>query len=59
VCSFDRKRIAYVPQEAVIFSGSIRENIDYSSKGLTDTKLTAICKDAGIFELIMSLPDKF
>lgn len=59
VCTFERSRVAYVPQEAVIFSGTLRQNIDYSQNGLTEAKLLEICKETGIYDLVMELPDKF
>ncbi|WP_129722885.1 ABC transporter ATP-binding protein [Xylanivirga thermophila] len=54
-----RNMFAYVPQENILFQGTIRENISF---GNTDSSLDQIieaCKRANIHDFIMSLPDGY
>lgn len=30
-CAFKRNKVAYVPQEAIIFTGTMMENINYGN----------------------------
>lgn len=51
-----RKYIAMVPQNTVLFSGSIRENITYGME-VSDEKLEEIIEAACLKEVIEKLPD--
>jgi ATP-binding cassette subfamily B protein len=52
-----RSHIAVVPQNAILFSDSIRENIIYGTNSISDEELNKIIKAANLEELIESLPD--
>lgn len=52
-----RKHIAVVPQNSILFSGTIRENITYGLKNVSDDKLNEVLKAANLTEFIDSLPD--
>jgi subfamily B ATP-binding cassette protein MsbA len=54
-----RTQIGIVPQEAVLFLGTIRENISYGSFDATDEQVMAAAKAANIHDFIMELPDKY
>lgn len=54
-----RSRIGYVPQESLLFSGTIKENICWGCFGGTDKQITEAAKDAQAFEFINLLSDKF
>lgn len=52
-----RSHIAVVPQNAILFSDTIRENIIYGSNDISDNELNKIVKAANLEELIESLPE--
>lgn len=52
-----RKHIAMVPQNPVIFMGTIRENITYGLENVSDEFLDEVIKAANLEELVSSLPD--
>lgn len=52
-----RSKIAVVPQNAILFSDTIRENILYGIKNISDEELSKIIKAANLEELIESLPN--
>lgn len=54
-----REIFAYVPQGNMIFSGTVKENIAFSSDDIDEEKLKKASKDACIYDYIMSLPDGF
>ncbi|MCL2527564.1 MAG: ABC transporter ATP-binding protein/permease [Defluviitaleaceae bacterium] len=63
VSVFGRKEIpinafAYVPQDSFLFPESIGGNIT-SSQTPDTTRLETACRDAGIWDFINTLPDKF
>jgi ATP-binding cassette subfamily B protein len=51
-----RRFISVVPQETILFSGSIRENILYGLNDVSDEKLHGVLAAANLTELIDSLP---
>ena len=51
-----RSHIAVVPQNAILFSDTIRENILYGTKDISEEELNKIIKAANLEELIESLP---
>lgn len=51
-----RRHISIVPQNSVLFTGTIRENITYGLKNITDEKLYAALEAARLTEFIHSLP---
>ena len=52
-----RSFIAVVPQNAILFSETIRENIIYGTNDISDEDLNKIIKAANLEELIESLPE--
>jgi len=54
-----RKQIGFVPQEAILFSGTIRENILFGNEQATDEEMEQAAKDAQIHDLIDSLDDRY
>jgi len=54
-----RKQIGYVPQEAVLFSGSIRENIAWGKEEASIEEIMLAAKHAQIHETIMQLPKRY
>jgi ATP-binding cassette subfamily B protein len=51
-----RRFISVVPQETVLFSGSIRENIIYGLSDVSDDRLREVLAAANLTELVDSLP---
>ncbi|MFK8038409.1 MAG: ABC transporter ATP-binding protein [Crocinitomicaceae bacterium] len=54
-----RKQMAIVPQDVILFSGSIRNNIAYGDLEATDEEIKAAAKKANAFEFISEFPDGF
>ncbi len=54
-----RKNIGVVNQDVYLFSGSVRENIEYGLPGATDEQIIAAAKLAGAHEFISELPDGY
>ncbi|MCP2635976.1 ABC transporter ATP-binding protein/permease [Microbacterium sp. HD4P20] len=52
-----RRFISVVPQESVLFEGTIRENIAYGLDEATDDRLRAALRDANAAEFVDALPD--
>lgn len=51
-----RRNIGYVPQEALLFSGSIKDNISWGKEDATGAEMIEALKNAQIMETITSLP---
>jgi ABC-type multidrug transport system fused ATPase/permease subunit len=54
-----RNHMALVPQDVILFAGTIRENILYGSPGATDEQVRGAARQANALEFIESFPDKF
>ena len=54
-----RHRIGYVPQEAHLFSGTIRDNIAYGRPAATDSEVEAAARAVGAHEVIAGLSDGY
>ena len=54
-----RARIALVPQEPVIFSGTLLENIRYGRANATDDEVRAAAEAAFVDEFVARLPDGY
>ncbi len=54
-----RSKVVRVPQEVIIFSGTIAENIRYSNVDATNSMVVRAAKMAELHEFIMSLPEKY
>lgn len=54
-----RKNFAYVPQDAYLFTTSIKENIRYGRLDASDEEIIAAAKSAYAHEFIMSFPNGY
>ncbi|MBH0174928.1 ABC transporter ATP-binding protein [Fictibacillus sp. 23RED33] len=54
-----RKAIGVVPQEAVLFTGSISENIGWGKEGATSDEVVSAAVDAQIHETVEKLPNQY
>jgi ABC-type multidrug transport system fused ATPase/permease subunit len=54
-----RSNIAWVPQEPILFSGSVRENIQYGRRNASLEEIIAATKDANAHEFILELPQGY
>jgi ATP-binding cassette, subfamily B, bacterial MsbA len=54
-----RQAIGVVPQETVLFSGSLRDNIAYGKLDATDAEIEAAAKAAHAHEFILQCPDGY
>jgi ABC-type multidrug transport system fused ATPase/permease subunit len=52
-----RKHLAIVPQEVVLFAGSIKENIAFGKQGATDIEIESAARQANALEFIQSFPE--
>ncbi len=53
-----RNNIGIVPQEVILFGGSIRENIAYGKAGATEQEIFEAASKANAWEFIESFPEK-
>lgn len=53
-----RDSIGIVPQDAILFSASIRENVQYGRPGAADSELWRALEQANIRDFVESLPDQ-
>lgn len=51
-----RRQLGYVPQEAFLFSGTVRNNIAYGRPEAPDSEVEAAARAVGAHDLIASLP---
>jgi ABC-type multidrug transport system fused ATPase/permease subunit len=54
-----RNEMAMVPQDVMLFGGSIKENIEYGKPGATEEEIFEAAKQANALEFIESFPEKF
>ncbi len=54
-----RKKIAIVPQEVMLFGGTIYENISYGNPNASEGEVIATAKKANAFDFIDSFPEQF
>lgn len=61
VCEWEhdalRRKIGYVPQKAVLFSGTIRENMQWRKKDASDEEMITALKTAQAWEFVSRLPE--
>ncbi|CAN5752881.1 ABC transporter transmembrane domain-containing protein [soil metagenome] len=54
-----RENMAIVPQDVLLFAGTIRENIAYGKPGASEAEIIEAAKKANALTFIESFPDKF
>ncbi len=54
-----RNEMAMVPQDVMLFGGTIKENIEYGKPGATEEEIFEAAKQANALEFIESFPEKF
>lgn len=54
-----RRRIGFVPQKAVLFTGTVADNIRYGSKDASDDEVASAAKVAQAAEFVESMPDGY
>jgi ATP-binding cassette subfamily C protein LapB len=63
IAQFSRTELAnwlgYVPQECVLFEGSVRDNIIHRHPNATDDDIVAAATAAGVHQFIIDLPDGY
>ena len=52
-----RRFISVVPQESILFEGSVRENVTYGLSGVPDAVVESALRDANAWEFVQSLPE--
>lgn len=52
-----RSQMAIVPQEVLLFGGTIRENVGYGKTGATEDEISEACRLANATEFIERLPE--
>jgi ABC-type multidrug transport system fused ATPase/permease subunit len=53
-----RSNMAIVPQEVLLFGGTIKENIEYGKPGATETEILKAAEQANALEFINSFPER-
>ncbi|MDQ1490625.1 MAG: ATP-binding cassette, subfamily bacterial, partial [Actinomycetota bacterium] len=51
-----RRQLGYVPQEAFLFTGTVRDNIAYGRPGATDAEVEAAARAVGAHPFIAAMP---
>ncbi len=51
-----RSQLGYVPQEAFLFSGTVRDNIAYGRPGASDAEIEAAARAVGAHDFVATLP---
>ncbi|MDB6073008.1 MAG: lipid ABC-type exporter, ATP-binding/permease protein MsbA [Verrucomicrobiaceae bacterium] len=54
-----RRNFALVPQEVLLFGGTIKENIAYGRPGATDTEIEEAARQANAEEFVLRQPDGY
>ncbi|NQX18108.1 ABC transporter ATP-binding protein [Rathayibacter sp. VKM Ac-2857] len=52
-----RRSVSVVPQDSVLFEGSIRDNVAYGLTGVGEERIIAALRDANALEFVRELPD--
>lgn len=53
-----RKQMAYVPQDVMLFGGTLYENIAYGNPNASELEIFDAAKKANAFDFIMAFPEK-
>jgi ABC-type multidrug transport system fused ATPase/permease subunit len=54
-----RRQMAFVPQEVILFGGTIKENIAYGKPDATDEEIMLAAKNANAHEFIKRFPEQY
>ena len=54
-----RRQLGIVPQEGFLFSGTVRENIEFGRPGASELELVGAAKAVGAHEFIKALPEGY
>jgi ABC-type multidrug transport system fused ATPase/permease subunit len=54
-----RRQMAFVPQEVILFGGSIKENIAYGKPDASDEEIIAAAKNANAHDFISGFPEQY
>jgi len=54
-----RRQMAFVPQDVILFGGSIKENIAYGKPGASDEEIIAAAKNANADEFVNKFPEQY
>ena len=54
-----RRQMAFVPQEVILFGGTIKENISYGKPDATDEEIMLAAKNANAHEFIKRFPEQY
>lgn len=54
-----RAKIGFIPQKAVLFSGTIKDNLRYGKEDASDREIHHAAEVAQASEFILNMPDKF
>lgn len=54
-----REHVGIVPQEPILFNGTIRDNIRYGRLDATDAEIEAAARDANVEEFVKALPEGY
>ncbi|MFC7373534.1 ABC transporter ATP-binding protein [Fictibacillus iocasae] len=54
-----RSQIGYVPQESLLFTGAVKDNIKWGKENASMDEIITAAKDAQIHETVMKLPDQY
>ena len=52
-----RSHLAVVPQNTILFTGTLRDNITYGLEGVDENRLSQVIEASNLSELVSSLPD--
>jgi subfamily B ATP-binding cassette protein MsbA len=54
-----REHIGIVPQEPILFNGTLKENIRYGRLSATDAEIEQAARDANVAEFVAGMPDRY
>ena len=54
-----RRQMAFVPQDVILFGGSIKENIAYGKPGASDDEIIEAAKNANAHEFVKRFPEHY
>jgi ABC-type multidrug transport system fused ATPase/permease subunit len=54
-----RRQMAFVPQDVMLFGGTIKENIEYGKPGASDEEIVSAAKAANAHEFVANFPEQY